>query len=107
MSRVQIAASAEIIHMVIGLLQMDLRIPENQSLKGKRQVLLSLKTRLRQKFNISISETENQDKWQLATLSAACVGTDQAGVNEMLNHVVDMAGREREIELISMRMEFL
>ena len=48
--------------MVIGLLQLRLRIPENHSLKGKRQVLLSLKTRLRQRYNVSVSETEDQDK---------------------------------------------
>ncbi len=92
--------------MVVGLLQLDLRIPESQSLKGKRQILLSLKTRLRQRFNISISETENQEKWQLATLSVVCVGTDQTGVNRCLNYVVDLVREDRGVELIDYRLEF-
>jgi len=85
---------------------MDLRIPESQSLKGKRRILLSLKTRLRQRFNVSVSETENQDKWQLATLSIACVGTDRPGVNQSLSYLVEGVERERGVELIDVRLEF-
>ncbi len=91
--------------MVIGLLQMSLRMPESQSLKGKRQILLSLKTRLRQRFNISISETDHQDKWQLAALSVACVGTDREGVNRCLNQVRDAVEQERELDLVDIQLE--
>jgi len=92
--------------MVIGLLNLRLRIPENHSLKGKRQVLLGLKSRIRQRFNVSVSETEDQEKWQVATLGVACVGTDQVGVNRCLNQVVDLAGREREAQVVDVQMEF-
>lgn len=93
--------------MVIGLLQMDLRIPESQSLKEKRQVLLSLKTRLRQRFNISISEMDHQEKWQLATLGVACIGTERQGVNRCLNQVRDVVEEERTVELVNIQLEFL
>ena len=93
--------------MTIGILHVDLRIPESQSLKGKRHILLGLKTRLRQKFNISVSETDNQDKWQLATLSVACVGTDRDGVNKVLSYVEEFIRRERNVELINVELELL
>ncbi len=93
--------------MIIGLLQMDLRIPESQSLKEKRQVLLSLKTRLRQRFNISISEMDHQDKWQLSTLGVACIGTERQGVNRCLNQVRDVVEAERSAELVNTQLEFL
>ena len=93
--------------MVIGVLQLQLRIPENHSLKGKRQVLLSLKTRIRQRFNVSVSETDQQEKWQVATLTVACVGTDQAVVNRYLSQVADFAGDDREAEVTDVQMEFL
>ena len=92
--------------MVIGLLQLQLRIPGNQSLKGKRQVLLGLKTRIRQRFNVSVSETEDHDKWQLATLAVACVGTDRVGVDRLLSHVAELAHREREAEVTDQQVEF-
>jgi len=93
--------------MVIGLLQLDFHIPESHSLKGKRQVLKSLKDRIRQKFNVSVSEADHQDKWQLATLAVACVGTDQTHVNRTLNLLVEFSKREREAQLNDVQMEFL
>ena len=93
--------------MTIGLLQLRLRIPNNQSLKGKRQVLLGLKTRIRQRFNVSVAETEDHDKWQVATLSVACIGVDQVSVNRCLNQVAEMAGRDREAELSDVEMQFV
>ena len=93
--------------MVIGLLQMDLRVPDSQSLKAKRQVLLGLKSRIRQRFNVSVSETEHQDKWQLATLAVACVGTDRAGVDECLSRLTTMVEREPDVEVVGCRLESL
>lgn len=93
--------------MTLGLLQLHLRIPESQSLKGKRQVLLSLKARIRQRFNVSVSEVGDHDKWQAATLAVACVGTDSAGVNRQLNWVADLAREEAEAEVVDVQMEFL
>ena len=93
--------------MTIGLLQLRLRIPSNQSLKGKRQVLLGLKTRIRRKFNVSVAETEDQDKWQVATVAVACIGVEQTGVNRCLNQVVELAERDREAELTDVEMQFL
>ena len=84
-----------------------MRIPDSQSLKAKRQILLGLKTRLRQRFNISISETDGDDKWQRAELGAACVGTDRNHVNRTLSHVVEVIQRERGVELVDYGMEFL
>ena len=92
--------------MVIGLLQLRLRIPENQSLKGKRQVLLGLKTRMRQRFNVSVSEVEDHDKWQVATLAVACVGTDRAGVDRCLSQVAEFARGDREAQVTDVQMEF-
>lgn len=93
--------------MTVGLLELRLRIPENHSLKGKRQVLLSLKDRIRQRFNVSVAETEDHDKWQAATLTVACVGVDQVVVDRTLNLVAEFAGKDREAELLDIRMEFL
>ena len=93
--------------MVIGLLHLSLRIPESQSLKSKRQILLGLKTRIRNRLNVSISEIDHQDKWQLAGLGVACVGNDRAGVNQVLSHAVEAVDRERGVELTDYELEFL
>jgi uncharacterized protein YlxP (DUF503 family) len=54
--------------MVVGLCTIELHLPGSQSLKAKRQVLLSLKDRLREKFNVSVAEVAEHDRWQKAVL---------------------------------------
>ena len=47
--------------MPVGLLTLELHIQHAQSLKDKRQVLRSLKDRLRAKFNVAVAELEHHD----------------------------------------------
>ena len=50
--------------MPIGLLTLEIHISDARSLKDKRQVLRSLKDRLRAHFNVAVSELEHQEAWQ-------------------------------------------
>ena len=50
--------------MTVGLLTLELHIPDAQSLKDKRQIVRSLKDRLRGQFNVAVSELEYHDTWQ-------------------------------------------
>ena len=93
--------------MIIGILQLELMISESHSLKEKRMVLKSLKDRLRQKFNISISEIGLQDRWQGAVIGIAAIGTDKKYVNGLLSLVLDWVAAHRSIELIATHMEIL
>ena len=60
--------------MVVGVCTLDLHLPGVDSLKGKRQILLSLKERIQRKFNVSIAEVDGQDLWQRAVLGVVSVG---------------------------------
>ena len=75
--------------MVVGVLRLTLFLPENHSLKGKRQVLRSIKGRVRNKFNVSIAESDNHDMWQRAELGICQVGSDRAFVDGALREVVN------------------
>ena len=57
--------------MVVGIMRLTLFLPENHSLKGKRQVLRAIKARVRNKFNVSIAESDDHDMWQRAELGIA------------------------------------
>lgn len=92
--------------MVIGVLQMALRLPEAQSLKEKRWVVKSIVTRIRNKFNVSVSEVASQDSWQLASLAIAHVGNDRGHTNELLDQVLNFSERVKQIEVIDSRLEF-
>jgi uncharacterized protein YlxP (DUF503 family) len=63
--------------MVVKLLTIDLLFPGCSSLKEKRFVLSSLKTRLRRRFNVSVAEVDHHDKWQRCTMAVAMVAVDR------------------------------
>ncbi len=75
--------------MHIGVCKIDLRIPENETLKGKRMVVQSLLSRIRDKFHVSVAEVENGDRWQIATIGVCCVSNDSRHANEMISRIVD------------------
>ena len=70
--------------MHVGVCKITLRLPENGSLKGKRRVVSSLSSRLRNKFNVSVAEVEDNDAWQIATLGITCVSNSARHVDEVL-----------------------
>ena len=94
--------------MNIGACKIRLRLPENLSLKGKRQVLKSITTRVRNKFNVSVAEIDDQNLWQLATLGICCVSNDKRYTNEVLSKVVDFIVDGRfEVEILDYEIEIL
>jgi uncharacterized protein YlxP (DUF503 family) len=93
--------------MVVGVLRLELRLPESHSLKEKRSRLRSIKARVQQKFNVSIAECEDQDVWQRAILGVSQVGPDQPHVDRCLREVVGFIDELQLVELGEERVEFL
>ncbi len=94
--------------MNIGICTLKLRLPENLSLKGKRQVLKSITTRVRNKFNVSVAEVDDQNLWQLATLGICCVSNNKRYTNELLSKVVNFIIDGRfEIEIVDYEIELI
>jgi len=94
--------------MNVGACKIKLRLPENLSLKGKRQVLKSITSRVRSKFNVSVAEVGDQDLWQSAALGICCVSNDKRYTNEVLSKVVDFIVSSRfEVEILDYEIELL
>jgi uncharacterized protein YlxP (DUF503 family) len=91
--------------MRIGVCTLHLRLSENNSLKGKRRIVKSIKDRVRSKFNVSIAEIGAQDKWQWATLGVACVSNDAAFTNSVLSKIVDFVNEMHTAELVDYEIE--
>ncbi len=93
--------------MIVGVCTVELFLPDGHSLKAKRQVLLSLKDRLREKFNLSVAEVGEQDLWQKAMLGLACVANESAYVNQVLEQSLNLIRSVPTIEVVRSRIEFL
>lgn len=94
--------------MVVGVLKLSLRIPENHSLKGKRKVVKQLVERTRNRFSVAIAETGLMDSHSQAEIGIATVGNDRRVINSVLDKAADFVESlgttmlmDREIELIS------
>ncbi len=94
--------------MTVGLCRVWLRLPENQSLKGKRQVLKSLIARIHNRFNVSAAEVGDHDSWQMASLGVSCVSTSADHAHQVLSKVVAFIHNERQdAEIVDYRIEMV
>jgi len=59
--------------MNVAVCTLKIRLPENHSLKGKRQVIHSMTARLQNRFKVSAAEVEGQGLWQISTIGMSCV----------------------------------
>lgn len=91
--------------MFLGVLKLELYIPESGSLKSKRKVLKCLKDKIRSNFNVSVSETDHHDKWQHALIGVACVGCDKKYINGTLSRISDLIRGYHQAQLINSEME--
>lgn len=94
--------------MSLGVCTIQLRLPENHSLKDKRRVLKSIIGRVRSRYNVAIAEMEDQELWQLATISIACLSNDSQQVNSVLSSVVNFITESRlDLEVLDYHIEIM
>jgi len=93
--------------MTVGLLSVELHIPESRSLKAKRVVLKSIKDKIRNSFNVSIAEVGDNNLWQRAVLGIAVVSNDRKFANNVLNKIVDKLSYNASINIIDYTIELL
>jgi uncharacterized protein YlxP (DUF503 family) len=91
----------------IGVLTLELRLDESHSLKDKRQVVKSLKDRLRNDFNVSVAEIDYQDLWQRALLAVVTVSSAQSHAQSVLQNVEKRAATLVGPMLVSINVEWI
>lgn len=92
--------------MVVGLCRVEMFFPDGHSLKDKRQILHSVKDRLK-KMNVSVAEVGEQDLWQRSTLGIACVSNEGAHVTQVLEHALNLIKSVPTLEVLQSRIELL
>jgi len=92
----------------VGICKIRIRLPDIESLKGKRQIVKSLTAKLKNKFNISVAEVEDNDLWQSATIGVCFVSNDKRFTNEVLSKAVDLVvSNQGDYELLNYEIEIL
>ena len=93
--------------MPVGLLTLELHIAEAQSLKDKRQVIRSLKDRLRNHFNVAVAELDFEDMWQRSVVGVVTLSNEEHHVEEALQKVLAEADKILGPVLVGHAVDFL
>ena len=93
--------------MVLAYAVFDLNLPGCRGLKDKRMILRSLKSRIRNKFEVSCAETAHQDRHQRAELSVAVVGPDQAPLDAILQEILSFVEMNFDGPILDYKNEFI
>ena len=91
--------------MIVGSLRVRLLVRESRSLKDKRQVVLSIKDRLRNRFNVSVAEVDALDHRQLAVLGVAMVSNEAHHLKVSLEEVLRVLRGHPVAEFVDHEME--
>jgi len=91
--------------MIIGALEIKLYAPWVHSLKEKRMIVKSLTAKVRNKFNVSVAETGDQDLHQSIVLGVACVAANTALADSVMDHVISFIEGSTDAEITSVQRE--
>jgi uncharacterized protein len=94
-----------VLSMIIGTLRLRFIVRESRSLKDKRQVVRSIKDRLRNAFPVSVAEVDELDHQQLAVLGLAVVGNEKRFVQSVLDKIIAAVRSHPIAELLDYTIE--
>lgn len=93
--------------MIIGICTCEIFIFNANSLKSKRSVVKSIIEKSKIRFNISIAEVGENDKWQKSIIAFSTISNDQNIVEETIEKVINFFDSYSEIEIINIKREIL
>ncbi|MBU4345349.1 MAG: DUF503 domain-containing protein [Desulfobacteraceae bacterium] len=93
--------------MVVGSGIITFRLHDCRSLKGKRKIVKSIISRLRNNFNVSVAEVGSNDIHQKADIGFVLVGNSKAVINSKIDKIFNLADELRLAEIIDSKMEII
>jgi uncharacterized protein len=90
----------------LGLLTVELHFDHSGSLKERRSIMSSLKSRLRSRFNASVAEADYGDAWQRGGLIVSCAGTHPNIVEQALRDIAAFIDQDPRVIVIEPSIRF-
>ena len=73
--------------MVVGVSRVEIFLPENHSLKDKRQSIKRIVEKTKTRFNVSIMEIEQTNLWQKAIIGFSVIGVNTDHVSAAIEKI--------------------
>lgn len=91
--------------MKIAVLKIRLYAPWVHSLKEKRMIIKSLLVKIRNKFQVSAAEVEEQDVHQILVIGVAAIVPHRAQADSMMDEIIDFVEQNTEAEIVAEERE--
>ena len=93
--------------MIVGAAVVEIHVHESQSLKAKRGVVRSIAGRLRNRFNVSVSEVGGQGTWQRAVIGMSMTGSEEVPLRRALEKAVRFVEEMHLAEVVGSEIEMI
>jgi len=93
--------------MIVGVAVVEIFVHESQSLKAKRGVVRSIAARLRNRFNLSVSEVGGQGTWQRAVLGISMTGSEEVPLRRALEKAVEFVEGTHLAQVLQSEIEII
>lgn len=93
--------------MVVGVAVVEIHVHESQSLKAKRGVVRSIAGRVRNRFNVSVSEVGGQGTWQRAVIGLSMTGSEERPLRRALEKAVAFIEETHLAQVLGSEIEIL
>ncbi len=89
----------------VAICLLEIQIPQAGSLKQKRTVLQSLIKRIRNRFNVSVTEVGSQDLWHRSEIGMAAVCHNSSGADSIMRQIISFIEEDGRVNIISIQQE--
>jgi len=92
--------------MVIGFLSLEIYLPYAHSLKEKRKTIVSLKDRVKKKYNVAFAELDYHDKWQRSKIGMVTLNNRKTMIDAIFQKIIADAEENIEGEIIKTEVHY-
>ena len=94
--------------MIVGVMQIEIYMHSNRSLKDKRRIIKSLIEKVKSKFqNLSVSEVGSNNLWKKSEIAVAIVSNDIQLIQSNLDRVLSYIQDSVSCEIVSSNIEVI
>lgn len=92
--------------MIVGIMVLDLHSNSSHSLKEKRQIVSSMKEKLKKKWNISLIESDYQDLWQKIQIAIAMMANSKTIVEKAFDQIENFIFMNYPVQIVTVTKDY-
>lgn len=93
--------------MIVGIMALDLFSENSHSLKEKRHIVSSMKEKLKNKFNISLIESDYQNLWQKTQLTIVMAANKKVMAEKVFRQIEEFIFLNYGVQIVQIKREYI